>query len=176
MLRPGLKVFVVSLAFAALPALAAAAPVPAQSDAGVAPGEAVPAPEGSAAAPKAEFVYGPIQAKDPEVRVQIKKLYRDQHDLQVATQAQLDELVSALQNEADPDFRFQIQKDMIAAKKAMQIKSVEIGLEIARLNEDAARVADYEKALDQLLHPEKYMPAVDPSKGMERAQAMGLEK
>ncbi len=158
-----------------LPALAFAAPE-ASSHAAIAPGDVAPAPEGSAPAPTDEFVYGPIQASDPEARLQIKKLYRDQFDLEKATQAQLQEMATALQNETDSDFQLQIQKDMIAAKKDMQIKSVEIGLEIARLNEDQARVADFEKALDQLLHPEKYMPATDPSIGRERAQAMGLEQ
>lgn len=165
-----------SLALLILPAFAFAAPAPPSQAAAIAPGDVAPAPEGAAPAPADEFVYGPIHASDPAVRLQIKKLYRDQADLEKATQAQLQVLVTALQNETDSDFQVEIQKQMIAAKKDLQIKSTEIGLQIARLNEDAVRVADYEKALDQLLNPEKYMPAVDPSIGRERAQAMGLEQ
>jgi hypothetical protein len=53
---------------------------------------------------------------------------------------------------------------------------MELGLQIARLNEDERRVADYEKALDQIRNPEKYMPAtLDPSIAQERARQMGLE-
>jgi hypothetical protein len=157
-----------------LPALASAAPQPAQ-EAARNPGETATAPESAAPAPQDELVYGPIQATDPAVRLQIKKLYRDQFELEKAAKAHIDELAASLQNETDSDFVLQIQKEVIAAKKDMQIKSVEIGLQIARLNEDQARVADFEKALDQLLNPEKYMPVPDPSIGRERAQAMGHE-
>ena len=122
------------------------------------------------------FRYGPIQAQDPEVRNRIKKLYRDQADLDTAAQAHLTELAAAMQAETDGDFRLQIAKDMMQTKKDLQLHSMELGLQIAQLNGDAARVADYEKALDQMLHPEKYMPAtLDPSIARERAHQMGLD-
>lgn len=135
-----------------------------------------PASRAADPAEAGEFRYGPINAKDAEVRAQIKKLYRDQSDLEKATQARLDELSTALQSEADADFQLQIQRDMMQAKKDLQLQTMELGLEIARLNEDLPRVADFEKALDQLRNPEKYMPAtLDPSIARERARQMGLE-
>jgi hypothetical protein len=141
---------------------------------------ALPADQAPATADKVEatgFRYGPINAQDPEVRTQIKKLYRDQFDLEKATQARLTELTAALEAESDADFRFQIQKDMIRAKEDLQLQSMELGLEIARLNGDERRVADFENALDRLRNPEKYMPAThDPSIARERARQMGLEK
>ena len=157
---------------------------PVQGEAPVVTGtaaQAVPAPADKAApavdpADPAAFRYGPIQAQDPEVRNRIKKLYRDQADLETAAKAQLTELSAAMQAETDGDFRLQIAKDMIQAKKDLQLHSLELGLQIAQLNGDAARAADYEKALDQMLHPEKYMPAtLDPSIARERARQMGLD-
>jgi hypothetical protein len=53
---------------------------------------------------------------------------------------------------------------------------MEIGLQIARLNQDEPRIAEYEKALDQMLNPEKYLPPTqDPSYAEERAREMGLK-
>ena len=53
---------------------------------------------------------------------------------------------------------------------------VELGLQIAQLNEDARRVAELEHALDQMRNPEKYRPApVDPSVQQERIRAMQQE-
>jgi hypothetical protein len=141
---------------------------------------AVPAPADKAAVPATpdgEFQYGPIHAKDPEVRNQIKKLYRDQAALEAATATRLAELSTALQGESDPEFRLQITRDMVREKQGLQLRSVELGLEIARLNGDERRVAEFEKALDQLQHPERYMPpTLDPSVAEERARQMGLVK
>lgn len=159
-------------------ALASAAPqAPANQQPVVAPGEAQAVTEQVAPANPAEFQYGPILAKDPEVRAQIKKLYRDQSDLEKATAARLEELKTALSSEADADLKVQIQRDMMAAKKSLMIDSMQLGLEIAKLNEDLVRVAEYEKAIDLALHPEKNMPqTLDPSIAQERARQLGLEK
>jgi hypothetical protein len=164
------------LALFVLANVALAAPQKSQDAAPASPGEVQHAPEGAAVAPSDAMIYGPITSRDPEVRAQVKKLYLDQYNLDKATQAQLVELSTALQNESDPDFRVSLQKQMIEAKQNLQLKSMELGLEIARLNGDEARVAEYEKAIDQILHPEKYMPAtLDPSVAKERARSMGLE-
>jgi hypothetical protein len=54
-------------------------------------------------------------------------------------------------------------------KKDIELKNMEFGLQIARLNGDQQRVADFEKALDQLTHPEKYMPpTLDPALAQQR--------
>ena len=166
-----LVLLLASAAFAAAPASQSAQSAPPS-----APGEARPSPEGTAVAPSEAVVYGPITSRDPEVRAQVKKLYLDQYNLEKATQAQLVDLSAALQAEADPDFRVNIQKQMIEAKQSLQLQTMQLGLEIARLNEDSARVAVYEQAIDRILHPEKYMPAtLDPSIARERARSMGLE-
>lgn len=156
-----------------------AAPTAPQPGASVSTSEARPADQAAQAADPAEataFRYGPILAKDADVRVQIKKLYRDQFDAEQATQVRLEELAAALATETDADFQVRIQRDIMQAKSDLQLRSMELGLEIARLNGDEARVADYERALDQLKNPEKYMPAtLDPSIAKERARRMGLE-
>jgi len=128
-----------------------------------------------AQAPK-EFRYGPIQAKDPEVRAQIKKLYRDQAELDRSANEQIDALVKSLEGVTDSDLQLRVNQEVMETKKNLTIQSMEIGLQIAKLNEDQPRVAEYEKALDQMLHPEKYLPATqDPSIAEERARQMGLK-
>jgi hypothetical protein len=128
-----------------------------------------------AEAPK-EFRYGPIQAKDPEVRAQIKKLYRDQAELDRVANERIDSLVKSIEGVYDSDLQLRVAHEVMETKKDLTINSMEIGLQIAKLNEDEQRVAEYEKALDQMLHPEKYLPAtLDPSIAEERARQMGLK-
>ena len=103
-------------------------------------------------------LYGPIQSRDPLVRAQIKRLYLEQHDLHEALRAELSRLAGALHAQSDPDFRAQINREVAQAKQDFQLRHMEIGLEIARLNEDEQRVAEFELALDQVRHPEKYRP------------------
>jgi hypothetical protein len=142
-------------------------------------GAIVPADRTAVPAPAEEgaFRYGPIHAKDPEVRQAIKKLYRDQADLEKATESRLAELRAALAAETDPELRLGIQRDTIQAKKDLQLHTMELGLSIAQLNGDERRVAEFEAALDRLRNPDKYMPArLDPEVARERARQMGFEK
>jgi hypothetical protein len=141
-------------------------------------GVATPADPGAApATPEGALRYGPIQAKDPEDRSRIKQLYRDQADLETAGQIRLGELAAALAGETDAGVRLRIQQDMIAAKKDLQLRSMELGLEISFLNEDIRRIDEFQQALDRLRNPEKYMPAtLDPSIARERARQLGLEQ
>jgi len=100
----------------------------------------------------------------------------DPRRLSSEAQAHLAELSTAMQSETDGDFRLRIAQDMMQTKKDLQQHTLELGLQIAQLNGDATRAADYEKALDQLLHPEKYMPAtLDPQIARDRARQMGLD-
>jgi hypothetical protein len=108
--------------------------------------------------PSKRPVYGPIRSRDPLVRAQIKRLYLEQHDLFETLQAELSRLAAALRAQSDPDFRAQINREVAQAKLDFQLRHMEIGLEIARLNEDERRVAEFELALDQVRHPEKYRP------------------
>ncbi len=103
-------------------------------------------------------IYGPILSRDPLVRAQIKRLYIEQRDLVETMRGELLELSQALRAQPDPDFRAEINRDIAAVKKAFQLRHMEIGLDIARLNEDERRVAEFERALDQVRHPEKYRP------------------
>ncbi len=140
------------------------------------PGAVQAAPETAAPADAAESRFGPIQSKDPEVRARIKKLYVEQANLETAAAAHLQELEISLEAETDGDLRLSIQKEMVAAKRDLQLGTMELGLQIARLNGDERRAEDYEKAIDLFLHPDKAMPAtLDPSVAKERARRMGLE-
>jgi hypothetical protein len=142
----------------------------------IAPEPGVAAPADDAVRPDPEgFAYGPILSHDPLVRGRIKRLYREQWDYNRETDAQLAQISASCRAETDPDLQMVLQNEAVALKKAVEIHNMELGLEIARLNGDANRVADFERALDQLLNPEKYRPApVDPSIAEERARQMGL--
>ena len=161
-----------------MPLAAAPAREPSPAAEPARPQSLVPAdPTAVPATPDGSFRYGPIQTKDPEVRGQIRKLYRDQSDLETAARVRLGELVAAAATETDGDARLGIQREMIQVKKDLQLASTEIGLEIALLNADEPRVAEFQKALDQLRNPEKYLPEPqDPSVARERARQLGLEQ
>jgi len=121
--------------------------------------------------------YGPIHAKDPMVRAEIKRLYLERNQVVDDTRAQLAQLGEAFQAETDPDFRFEISREIAQLKIDLELRSMELGLAIATLNGDTGRVAEFDKALDQLRNPEKYRPApVDPSVQQERIRAMGLDR
>lgn len=137
------------------------------------PGSIQAAPETPATV---EFQFGPIQSKDPEVRAQIKKLYLDQAELERTTASRLDELQIALAAESDGDLRLALQKEMIAAKRGLQLETMQLGLQIAQLNGDESRADEFERAIELFLHPEKTMPAtLDPSIAAERARSLGQE-
>jgi hypothetical protein len=141
------------------------------------PGEAMPAPQGRAAQAPQSFECGPIASRDPEVRAQIRLLYRSRYDLEVTTQSRIETLVASMAAEADPGIRLDLQKQAADLKHEVQLESMRFGMEIARLDGDAVRLAEYEKAMDQLLHPEAHRPApLDPAVAVERARAMGLVK
>jgi hypothetical protein len=118
-------------------------------------------------------VYGPITSGDPAVRAQVKRLYEDRAGLIDDARARLAELTVELKAETDPDLRRDIHGEIAQQKRDLEIRSAELGLQIARLNEDAPRVAELERALDQMKNPEKYRPApVGPSVQQERIRAM----
>ncbi|MGQ0722729.1 MAG: hypothetical protein ACT4PE_14355 [Candidatus Eiseniibacteriota bacterium] len=141
------------------------------------PGEAKPAPEGRALPDPRIFECGPIRSRDPEIRAQIRQLYRSRYDLEVSTQSRIDALVVSLSAEADPEVRLDLQTQAAGLKRELQLESMRFGMEIARLDGDAVRLAEYEKAMDHLLHPEAHRPAsLDPAIAVERARSMGLVK
>jgi hypothetical protein len=146
---------------------------------------AVSGAQGTAISPdKAErldpsvFHCGPISSKDPAIREQVTALYKEQWDLQQSTLARLREIGEAASGVTDSEARRALSKEGIELKKTLQLRNMELGLEIARLNEDVQRVADFEKALDQLQHPEKYMPVytVDPELQARRLREQGITK
>jgi hypothetical protein len=127
----------------------------------------------AAAAPAPASVYGPIASKDPAVRAEVKRLYLERARVHDDTRARLAELAAEHAAQSDPDFRWEISREIAQLKQDLEIRSVELGLEIARLNEDAPRVTEFELALDQLRNPDKYRPApADPSVQAERIRAM----
>lgn len=162
---------------AALPVLVSAEPIPA--------GKTVvsPAPAGATAQPvvgerldPSVFRCGPILAKDPSTRDHIRNLYKQQWDLQQSTLAQLKELTARASTITDQDALVALNRQGMQLKFDLMRGNMELGLEIARLNGDAPRVAEYELALDQLLHPEKYQPKPDPEAQARRARERGTVK
>lgn len=135
--------------------------------------EAAPSPEGTS---PERTLYGPIRAKDPAVRAQIKRLYLERNRLEDASRIELAGLAGQLRAEADPDFRWEIHQQIVGVKLELRLRTMELGLEIARLNGDEPRATEYELALDQLRHPEKYRPApADPAIQLEKMRSQGLE-
>jgi hypothetical protein len=124
------------------------------------------------------FHLGPIQAKDPAVRKQIESLYKEQWDVQQSTLSRLRELSESAVHTADPAAREALSKEGSELKHTLLLRNMELGLEIAKLNEDAPRIAEFEKALDQMRHPEKYMPAntPDPELQARRMREHGIQK
>ncbi len=124
------------------------------------------------------FHCGPITSKDPAVRKKVEALYKEQWDLQQSTLAELREIGETARETTDPQARLALSKDGMDLKRSLELRNMELGLEIARLNEDAPRVADFEKALDQLLHPEKWMPVytADPELHAKRLREHGITK
>jgi hypothetical protein len=123
------------------------------------------------------FRCGPILAQEPQTRTRIQQLYKQQWDLRQDTMARLKDLAARAQTETDSDARFALNKQGGQLKRELQQRNMELGLEIARLNGDAPRVAEFETALDHLLHPEKYMPVMNPAEiQARRARELGNAK
>jgi hypothetical protein len=138
-------------------------------------GRAEPAPPARPLPAAEEPEYGPIRSTDPQVREQVRQLYRDRHELDLAARAELNGLVASLAQETDPERRLEIQRAAVAAKQELLLESMRLGLRIATLDGDDARAAEYEAALDRLLNPAAHAPApVDPSAAIERARSLGL--
>ncbi|HKQ19199.1 MAG TPA: hypothetical protein VJW75_05570 [Candidatus Eisenbacteria bacterium] len=108
------------------------------------------------------FHCGPIHSKDPATRARIEQLYRQQWDLRQATQARLQELVSRAKLETDSAAQLELNREGGRIKQEEELRRMQLGLEIARLDGDASRVAEFELALDQVQHPEKYAPTSTP--------------
>ena len=117
-------------------------------------------------------LYGPILSKDPATRAQIKHLYLERHSLGQETLIRLDELNRAYVAETDADFRWELANEMGELKRTLEIRNIEIGLDIARLNGQGRRAAEYELALDQILNPEKYFPAHRPDPALKAARLL----
>lgn len=109
------------------------------------------------------FRCGPILAKDPETRARIQSLYKQQWDLRQDTMARLHDLAAQVRTATDSATQLELNKQGGQLKRDLERGNMELGLEIARLNGDAQRAAEFELALDQLLHPEKYTPVMTPS-------------
>lgn len=134
-------------------------------------GEAQAATKARAATP-ARPVYGPITSRDPAVRAEVKRLYEQRNDLIVDTRARLAELGHAYLAETDGEARLEMTGEIAKLKSGLEVRCMELSLEIARLNENAPRIAELEKALDQVRNPGKYRPApADPAVQQERLRA-----
>jgi hypothetical protein len=92
--------------------------------------------------------------------------------------ARLKDLAARAQAESDPATQFELNKQGGQLKQDLLRQNMELGLEIARLNGDAPRVAEFEEALDHLLHPEKYTPVYkpDPEIQARRLRELGIAK
>lgn len=149
-----------SAASAANPAAAARGEVVEGASHPVTAAEAAEAREAAEQTPR---LYGPIRSEDPLVRAQIKRLYIEQNTVQENGMTGLRELSERLSRETDPDFRMEIRMQATQIKMDLERSNIEIGLEIAQLNDDEARAADFARALDQLNNPVSNRTDVDPT-------------
>jgi hypothetical protein len=160
-------------AFATSPIVHAAPTTPVSSPEGVA---AQPAPVGRVE-PSEMPVFGPIRAKDPEVRAQIQRLYRERNELRETTTTRLEEIYAELGTVTDADLRAALMDELGQLKRDLELGTIELELTIAQLNGDTQRAADFELALDQLRHPEQYLPhyELDPERQAARMREMGID-
>jgi hypothetical protein len=147
--------FAAVLVTSSLVQAAAPTPVPAPADAQPGATETVRPAAPQRLDPNV-FRCGPIHSSDPRTRARIESLYREEFDLRKSTEAQLRDLVQRARSTTDPAAEMELSRQGGQIKLHLQRRHMELGLEIARLNQDAPSVAEYEKALDHLLHPEKY--------------------
>ena len=119
-------------------------------------------------------LYGPILSSDPAIRAQIKHLYRERNTSRHETLTRLEELNRAYVTETDLDFRWELAQEMGEIKRSHEIRNIEIGLQLARLNGQEQRAEEFELALDQILNPEKYFPAhrSDPAQKASRIREL----
>ena len=116
-----------------------------------------------------ELVYGPILAEDSATRLAIKRLYRQIRSTQETTSTELELLYGELEQESDMDFRRDIARQIGDLKAGLEMTNIELRGEIAHLNGDEARAAEFALALDQLRNPDKYftlptdLPVRDPA-------------
>jgi hypothetical protein len=124
------------------------------------------------------FRCGPILATDPVTRERIAKLYREQWDLERSNLARLAEIASRVQAATDPEVRVDLNRQGVQLRHDSELRNMELGLEIARLNGDARRVSEFEEALDHFLHPERWMPVYtpDPELHARRLRELGITK
>ena len=118
-------------------------------------------PVAAAAAPESEVErpqYGPILVDDPETVEAIKALYDGEREAIAELEAELDGIRAELATVEDFEARMEKQREAGDLRQRMFRARVEYGLDIARLNEDPRRIADFEQALDFLNHPERYRP------------------
>jgi hypothetical protein len=133
--------------------------------------EAAPAEARERAVTTEQPVYGPILAKDPVVRDEIKGLYEEIRALEEATQADLDGMYAELAAATDFDTRREINGRIGQAKRGLEEWSIELHGRIARLNGQEARAQEFERALDQIRNPENYrrtpedVPVRNPATG-----------
>jgi len=114
--------------------------------------------------------HGPILAQDPAIRALIKDLYLEQNILRQNTMEQLRTLNQNYATEISEGIRQQLSSEMRSLKISHEIRNIEIGLEIARLNGQQQRVTEYELALDQIQNPEKYWPTNRPDPAIKAAR------
>ena len=154
-------------------AVASAAPgTPSSSEVqGISP-QAATTPE-----PVERPVYGPIRSKDPEVRARIKELYLERNRRESEASERLAEISVELTSVSDSELELQLQRQAHDLKAGVERSNLEIGLDIARLDGDEGRAADFAHALDQLDHPEKYFPTptYDRAKAQARARELGVD-
>jgi len=159
-----------TLAFAAAAALLVISCSVARADSAPARDTAPAGPgiQGAAVAPGSleqappQHTYGPIRSKDPLVRAQIKHVYEQMAADQATALDAIRKLNQQLAVTTDPDFRVEIAHQIATAKTGFEHRRIELGLQIAQLDADPIRVAQYSLALDQLDHPEKYLPRFSP--------------
>jgi hypothetical protein len=140
-------------------------------------GETRPAPAETVARVDANvFRPGPIRAADAATRTRIEGLYREQFDLQQDTMARLNELGEQARGVTDQEALRALNQEGMQLKRDLERRNMELGLEIARLNGDEQRAAEFAKALDDLLHPEKWMPESrpDPELQARRLRELGI--
>jgi len=139
-------------------------------------GTSVPAPQdGVDDLDSAAFRPGPIHVEDPATRARIELLYREQFDLRRDTLARVREIAKAGAATRDPEALEVMNREGMQGKHELERRTLELGLEIARLDGDEHRAAAFKDALDQFLHPEKWIPIFPLDPELQARRLRGRE-
>ena len=119
---------------------------------------------------------GQIVSQDPAVRQQVRDLHAERSRINEETLSAIQALNAQYAENTGRVVRDGIAAQLAELKAGLEIRNMELQLEIAVLNEDTFRIQELELGLERARNPEAYRAQfIDPSLGQQRLLESGLE-